>query len=144
MKQILKAILFLLIILPTISYSIEPAIVGNAEIKEIEIDKYELINIFTRKQLFWNNGQRIVVFIKPLNSIEHKIFITDVLNLTPFTFKQKLDEILYAGKNSPAQEIPSDEMMLIKIESTPYSIGYVNYSLVLNSQDAVYKIKIKN
>jgi ABC-type phosphate transport system substrate-binding protein len=119
-------------------------VIAESSANVSEIEQFELIQIFSRKLLFWHGGQRITVFIKPQNSVGHKIFTMSILNISPYKYKTLLDTVVYTGNNIPPIEIKSDEEMLIKLQNTPYSIGYVNFSIVINSNNqylTVIKIK---
>lgn len=123
----------------------ETSVVANGLPNDTVISQSEIIKIFTRKRLFWDNGHRITVFIKPVNSVEHKVFAINILHITPFKYKTLLDTITYTGSNSPAVEIQSDEEMISRLSRTPFSVGYLNYNTVVinsNNSDLIY-IKIE-
>jgi len=90
-----------------------------------------LRSIFTRKRTFWSDGKRITVFIKPVNSIEHNLFLTSWLGMTKYRYKKLLNIHIYSGRNTNVKTVSSDTEMLLALRSTPYSIGYMtNGSLV--------------
>ncbi len=121
----------------------EPTVVAERQIELNSIEQSELIRIFTRKKVFWPSGQKISVFIKPLNSLEHKIFSINILNLSPYKYKSLTDSVVYSGSNNPPTEIESDEQMLSILAKTPNSIGYVNYSIVINNDSRLMTIKVE-
>ncbi len=121
----------------------EPTIVAQKQIELSSIEQSELIRIFTRKKVFWPSGQKISVFIKPQNSLEHKIFSINILNLSPYKYKSLTDSVVYSGSNNPPTEIESDEQMLSILARTPNSIGYVNYSIVINNDNQLMTIKVE-
>lgn len=121
----------------------EPTVIAERHIELTSIEQSELIRIFTRKKVFWPSGQKISVFIKPLNSLEHKIFSINILNLSPYKYKSLTDSVVYSGSNNPPTEIESDEQMLSMLARTPNSIGYVNYSIVINNDNHLMSIKIE-
>lgn len=100
----------------------------------ITIDRYSLQKIFTKRIVRWPNGQAIQVFIKPLNSVEHRDFVLNVLGLSPFYYQQILDTQVYAGKSASVTEVSNDGQMIFKIEHTPGSIGYINYEIYIGSK----------
>lgn len=113
----------------------EPQVIANSTIPYDTVSRTELVNIFTRKKLFWEDGHRITVFIKPMNSVEHKIFTIDILNMTPYSYKSMADSIIWSGKNTAPREIASDDEMILQLSRTPYSVGYINYSTVIYNSD---------
>jgi ABC-type phosphate transport system substrate-binding protein len=104
------------------------------EYQPMIIDKTIVVKIFTKKVTHWADGQLITVFIKPINSIEHRDFVQHWLNMSNSRYKQELESQTYTGRAINVVEVDSDGEMLIKISSTIGSIGYVNYGLVVNSK----------
>lgn len=144
MKIILFLVLFF-IIEPTIitCAADDPTVIAQKQVELTSIEQSELIRIFTRKKVFWPSGQKISVFIKPQNSLEHKIFSINILNLSPYKYKSLTDSVVYSGSNNPPTEIESDEQMLSILARTPNSIGYVNYSIVINNDNQLMSIKVE-
>jgi ABC-type phosphate transport system substrate-binding protein len=106
--------------------------------KTIFMNKTAIQRIFTRKETHWSNGDNITVFIKPIDSIEHRNFVTNVLNMTMYRYQQSLENITYTAAATPVIEVSSDVKMMNAIHTHPGSIGYVNYDLVVN--DKIIKI----
>lgn len=115
-------------------------VIANGYILERQWSRMELVDIFTRNRIWWPNSKKITVFTRQLDSVEHKLFVIDVLNLSPFQFRSRLDSVIYAGKNTPVVEVTSDEEMLLKLSLTPYSIGYVNSTVMINDKLNIIKI----
>lgn len=102
-----------------------------------------LANIFTRKITRWlSNGQKITVFTRPLNSIEHKLFVIYWLGLTHYRYKKLLKQNTFSGAASSVKTITSDEIMLLTITKTPNSIGYISKFMVLNNDSTITYISI--
>lgn len=136
MKHYILWVSFLIMILPSLSFSENgPSVVAERHVDLTSLEQSELVRIFTRKKVFWPSGHKISVFIKPLNSLEHKIFSINILNLSPYKYKSLTDATVYSGNNNPPTEIESDEQMLSILSKTPNSIGYVNYSIVINNEN---------
>lgn len=108
------------------------------EEKLVTPETFKLTNIFTRKITKWStNGARIIVFIRPINSIEHKLFVMRWLGVTNYRYKKLLQQNTFSGAASNVKIIISDEQMMITIKSTPNSIGYVGDSTVLNDDSKI-------
>lgn len=90
-----------------------------------------LIAIFTKSKMFWNSGEKITVYIKPINSLEHLIFVSEWLGISAYRYKKLLENNVYSGNSSGVIEVNSDEAMLLAVYSTPNSIGYLNNGTVL-------------
>lgn len=103
-------------------------------------DKMLLMNrlaaqmLFTRKMTRWSDGQEVKIFVKPVNSIEHKEFIRSVLGMTPYNFQRQLESQTYAGRATSVNEVPTDEAMAMKITQTPGSLGYINYGIITSNK----------
>ena len=106
-------------------------------------DPRHLTNIFTRKITKWSSsGEKITVFVKPLNSIEHKMFVINWLGITNYRYKKLLQQNTFSGYASKVKIIQSDEHMILVISSTPNSIGYTNDIMVLNDDSNITIINI--
>lgn len=91
----------------------------NEEIKNI--DKQDLLNIFTGKKQKWRTGEKIIVFVKPYKTLEHRDFTYSIFGISPNKFKE------LTVKNKLIFEVSSDEEIIMKVLEIPGSIGYVNY-----------------
>jgi ABC-type phosphate transport system substrate-binding protein len=140
MKQFLVLLLCLAIDMRAV-FAAEPQVLAEKNIADKQLSKYDLINIFTRKKQFWSDGHKIKVFTKPTDSLEHRMFTISVLNITPYKYRTLLDSVIYSGANNSVNEISSDAEMLTKLAATPYSIGYVNYTIIVNSNSQLIEIK---
>lgn len=89
--------------------------------------------IFTLKDTRWSNGDVITVFTKPINSIEHKIFVTRVLNMSLYRYSQSILSATTTAKAIPVTEVADDQKMLLAIQTHPGSIGYINYELIIGN-----------
>lgn len=113
----------------------EPKVIAQPFVPEKKIGTTELVHIFTRKTMFWSDGHKIKVFTKPTDSIEHKLFSISILGLTPYKYRMMLDSVIYSGVNTPVIEVNSDEEMILKVSTTPYSIGYLNYNTIITNMN---------
>lgn len=140
--KILITFLFLCII----KYTYATDIISNKPFVKNVLTMESLFPIFTRKQKTWNTGENIIVYIKPINSIEHSIFLSEWLGVSRYRYKKILNKQLYSGKSNGVKEVTSDEEMLIAITTTPYSIGYLFdgtllYSYVNDNNENIIIIK---
>ncbi len=120
-------------------------IVGSPGEATIIFSNYDLDNtifmnrlmvqrIFTRRETRWSNGDSIIVFIKPMDSIEHRNFVSNTLNMTLYRYQQSLETYTYTARALPVTEVANDQQMLTAINTHPGAIGYVNYQLVMNNK----------
>ncbi len=124
----------ILLIFYTSSLSASDIIIWREDLDTITIDRYSLQKIFTKKQSRWPNGLPIRVFIKPMDSVEHRDFVTNILGISIFTYQQLLDAQVYSGRSYSVVELPTDEQMIMNVEKTPGAIGYINYALYIGNK----------
>jgi ABC-type phosphate transport system substrate-binding protein len=117
------------------------SVIANPIVPDKTLSHKEIVNIFTRKKTFWSDGRRIVVYTRLVDSIEHRLFIINVLNLSPFRYKAVINDVIFNGLNTPTIELATDAEMLMKISATPYSIGYTSTSIIVNNNSEIIKIK---
>jgi ABC-type phosphate transport system substrate-binding protein len=139
MNSLLFSIIFCyLIVWSKFSWAVE--VTANSIVSLSQLSHREVVDIFTRKQIFWSNGRKIKVFVKPLDSVEHKAFTMGVLNMSSFKYQALLDSTSYSGINSTVTEVLNDSEMLYKLSSTPYSIGYINHTVIFNDNITLIRI----
>lgn len=117
----------LCMIILTFSFNISEAktlvISKNKQLKNIS--KYELVNIFTGKKQKWDNGDKIIVFVKSQKTLEHRDFTYSILGISPTRYNDLINNEVKNKKY--IFEVSSDEEMIMKVLQVPGSIGYVNY-----------------
>jgi ABC-type phosphate transport system substrate-binding protein len=96
-----------------------------------------LQRIFTRKETYWNNRENITVYIKPIDSIEHRFFIMSVLNMTIYNYKHNLEVNTYTARATNVVEVQNDAAMIQLVHSHNGAIGYVNYQLITYNKTIV-------
>lgn len=128
--KIIEITLVLLLVCPNVN--VDSAVIYN------QMDKYQnaptLLNIFTKKHRYWSDGSRIIVFIKPINSIEHKFFVREWLGVSPTKYNEMLESSVYSGEATNVTEVTSDEQMMIAISQTPNSIGYIDNKVLVRGE----------
>lgn len=110
-----------------------------------EISYEILLPIFTKKQKYWPNGEKITVFIKPINSVEHSIFALEWLGMSVYRYKKILKKQIYSGQTSSVIVVMSDTEMIRSILTTPFSIGYLTDGTllyVLNDSNDIREIAV--
>lgn len=132
-----KLILILVLTLFSFNLGAVDIIIWKEDETTITLDRFTVQKIFTKKITRWPNGKSIVVFIKPLSSIEHRDFVLNTLGMSPYYFREQLEEQTFSGKASSVTEIANDQQMLMKIEQTPGGIGYVNYTIHFESKEII-------
>lgn len=93
--------------------------------------------IFTRKDVRWSNGKSIIVYTKPIDSVEHKAFVANTLNMSLYRFQRELESSTYSAKAIPLNVVDNDYTMMREVKTHEGAIGYVNYRLVLHNKKII-------
>jgi len=143
--KILMSYIFVIVTFISTKISAEPTtVVSHPWVYETNLSRYDLVRIFTRKDNRWKDGHKITVFIKGQDSLEHRIFVMDILQLTPYKYHSIVDSVVYSGETTPPIEVATDSEMIDTLSKTPYSIGYLNYTVLISDDKKISKITILN
>ena len=140
-----KILIFLVLLFMYKSTAATDLILYKGVISNDSISYEFLLSIFTKKQKFWKTGEKITVFIKPVNSVEHSIFAHEWLGVSVYRYKKILKKQIYSGQTSSVREVLSDTEMVRSILTTPYSIGYLSDGTLLyslNSDSDITEIRV--
>ena len=136
MKRILSSIIILFLIsIKNINSS--EIIIWKEDADSMSLDIYSVQKIFTKKINRWPNGRNISVFIKPMNSVEHRQFVIKVLQMTPYGYKEQLERQTYSGKASSVVEVSTDNEMILKVENNVGAVGYLDYQLYAGNKKII-------
>jgi len=97
---------------------------GNSE--ELLQGHYNLRSIFSMRTRYWGNGEKIRVFVLPVDNEIHKAFVKERLQMFPHQLRRTWNRMTYTGTGQPPVTVDSVAEMLEKIKSTEYSIGYID------------------
>ncbi len=82
--------------------------------------------IFTMRQRFWPNGEKIKVFTLADNHPLHKNFTKNNLHMFPHQLRRVWDRMVFSGTGQAPIKLDSEDEMLKKIATTPNAIGYLS------------------
>lgn len=106
------------------AYGVE--VIVNAKVTERQIGINDLRSIFSLRQRYWTNGEKIRVFVLPDDNIVHKIFVKEKLQMFPHQLRRTWNRMTYTGTGQPPIVVDSVAEMIEKIKNTKYSIGYID------------------
>ena len=81
--------------------------------------------IFSMRQRYWSNGERIIVFTLFDKHPLHKSFTKKKLNMFPHQLRRVWDRLVFSGTGQAPTIVETEEEMLGKIAMTPNAIGYL-------------------
>lgn len=114
-----------------------PVIVVNEVDKVISINEEMAKRIFTLKEERWPDGDVIKVFIHPIDSVEHRIFLEDRLNMSVYQYKTQIDKPVYGAKPFNLSEVSTEAKMVAAILKTKGGVGYINGVIIKHGASVV-------
>jgi hypothetical protein len=116
-----------MLLLSGVASAAEPSIaviVTPAHAKSIK--KEDLMLMFRRKKLFWNDGSKVQPANLPASNPLRKSFSQAVLGVAPEELEKYWNDMYFHGI-SPPYIVASEEAMLRFVVETPGAIGYVSF-----------------
>jgi len=139
MKKLLFCILAALetaFVVPALSA--EVAVIVHPSVPVREINRTQLLDLYSGDVKEWRNGAPIIVLdLKPKSGIKDAFY--SYLGKSSSRMKSIWMKNLLSGEGDPPQAQASETEILQKVASTPGAIGYIDRSLVT---DAVVEIVI--
>jgi len=101
-------------------------IVVHPSVPEYKVSLNKTRAIFTMRQRFWPNGEKIKVFTLSDEHPLHQIFTKNNLHMFPHQLRRVWDRIVFSGSGRVPIVVGSEEEMLDKVANTPNAIGYLS------------------
>lgn len=116
----------------------EVAVIAHPSVPVRQIDRAELLDLYSGDVKEWHDGVPIVVLdLKPKSGVKDAFY--KYLGKSSSRMKSIWMKNLLSGEGHPPEAQMSETEILRKVASTPGAIGYVNRSLVT---DAVVELVI--
>ncbi|WP_162084357.1 hypothetical protein [Sulfuriferula nivalis] len=100
------------------------------------LNKEDLVLIFKRKKMFWDDGSKIQPVNLPASNQSRRAFSQTVLGANPEELEKFWNDMYFNGI-SPPFVLLSDQAVLQFVAETPNAIGYVPYCKLNNHVEAV-------
>lgn len=101
----------------------------------------QIEDIFTLRSRKWGDGHPIKVFLLPREDARTLAFTSKYLNMTPARYFDIIESQESAGKGNISLTVSNEYEIIIKILTTPGSIGYASDSVIFNNGDAILIVK---
>lgn len=124
-----KMLVILLLLL--VSLKVKAAPIANGT-ETVVLTKSELVSIMTGRRTLWPNGTRIVVFVLPRDHQATREFL-EMLGIPIGIYFDNLSSQYSTGKANVPQILDTEFKMVLKVNSTMGSIGYVSYSRLVEN-----------
>ncbi len=99
-------------------------IIAHNNVAQQQLSLSELRAIFSMRQRYWNEGNKIRVFVLSDNHPVHRDFAKHQLGIFPHQLRRTWDRQVFSGTGQAPDEVDSEQEMLNAIMNTPNSIGY--------------------
>ena len=135
-------VLLALLLFSTQSVPVDIIVNKDAQVDVLHID--EVRSIFALTKSHWDNGLKIKVFILPKDSVITKAFSYKVLRMPSAMYFDILEARYADGKTNIPVVLDSEYSLLVKMSTTPGSIGYLyNKADILIDTPNLKVLKIK-
>jgi len=129
---------FLVVSYPTKSRELsDVVVVVNETVDREYITRYELFMIYTFKVKKWWGGEKITVVQMPIDSSQHRQFITGVLKMGLSYYHSILN-----ARQPVYITAKSKEDMYTKVSTIPNSVGYISNSFIYNRNGSIKVAKL--
>lgn len=112
-------------------------VVIHPQVNDKNLSLNTLRAIFGMRMQTWSDGTRIRVFVLSDDAPLHQQFSKGTLNVFPYQLRSAWDRLVFSGIGQAPVKVSSTEEMLIKVASTPGSIGYLWRANVDGSVDVL-------
>lgn len=101
----------------------------------------QLRRIYTMRQVQWDDGVRITVFVLPRHHELHLRFAKERLQMFPYQLDRIWNKLTYSGLGVAPITVNTPEELLKLVINTPGAIGYVEK---IKDEEAVDVVQISN
>lgn len=101
----------------------------------------DIEDIFTLRNKKWTNGSPIRVYLLPRNNPRTKEFTIKFLNMTANRYFDLVESRESSGKGNIADIVNSEYDVMLKVLTTPGSIGYASDVVVINFSGDIVIVK---
>jgi hypothetical protein len=105
--------------------------VANIAPDQITITRQDVAWLYTMRTRYWSDGARVMVFNLQHSHPSHRVFVRDVLGMSPVIYQQTLERQINAGNASQFRTVRNEDEMLTRLATTYGAIGYVSADTLL-------------
>ena len=139
-RIVLCLVVMLLAVKTACAQNIQVIVNSSVQVKELSIN--DLRDIFTMKQVYWKDGQKVKVFVLPKDSLLARRFIAEVLQLPPSMYFDLLEGAYSTGRTNLPTVIVRQETLIVKVMITPGGIGYTDIPAGKLNEDEIHVLGV--
>lgn len=102
------------------------SVIVHPDVKVTSLSSQALRSIFTMRSTRWPDQSAIHVFVLPDSHLLHRSFVKTQLNMFSYQLRMIWDRSVYSGAGYPPILVPTIEEMLVRVQNTKGSIGYID------------------
>lgn len=95
----------------------------TADTKSLSVN--QLRRIYSMRQMHWNNGTPIVVYVLASKNPLHQKFCQEELRLFPYQLDRIWHKLTFSGYGVAPIEVQNQQALIKAVQSTKGAIGYV-------------------
>ena len=100
-------------------------IISNATTETVSLSTAQLRRIYSMRQIHWQNGTPIVVYVLANKNPIHQKFCREQLRLFPYQLDRIWHKLTFSGYGVAPIEVASEIELVEAVKSTQGAIGYV-------------------
>ena len=104
-------------------------VITHASVTLDELSPSQVRRIFSMRQTYWPDRQKIVVYVLNNEHGIHHLFSREVLSIFPYQLERTWNKLVYSGLGHKPITVRDEQEMLDKIRRQPGAIGYVRYPM---------------
>lgn len=114
-------------------------IISNITAETVSLSTTQLRRIYSMRQVHWQNGTPIVVYVLSSKNTIHQKFCKEQLRLFPYQLDRIWHKLTFSGYGVAPIEVANENELVEAVKSTKGAIGYVEN---ISEVDDVNIIKI--
>lgn len=132
----------LLFVTSPLAFATDVFVIANTiSIDGNQLSYSDIEDIFTLRNKKWSNGVPIRVFLLPRNDPRTREFSKKYLNMSANRYFDLIENRESSGKGNIANIVDTEYSIMLKVLTTPGSIGYASDSVVINFSGNIVIIK---
>ncbi|SEL18589.1 hypothetical protein SAMN05216262_10729 [Colwellia chukchiensis] len=121
-NKLLKIVLTVLLLSPPVEAI---HLISNVTADTRSLSVSQLRRIYTMRQLYWQNGTPIVIYVLPSQAPLHQQFCKDKLALFPYQLDRIWQKLTFSGYGVAPIQVANQQALLQAVKTTKGAIGYV-------------------
>lgn len=100
-------------------------VITNLTVDTVSLSTTQLRRIYSMRQMHWQNGSPIVVFVLPTSNVLHQKFCKEELQLFPYQLDRIWHRLTFSGYGVAPIEVANERELILAVQSTQGAIGYI-------------------